>query len=323
MSILLTGGAGFIGSNLINYFVVKYPSTFFVNIDCLNYCSDLNNITVSDCKNYKFIEGHIQNHELLNHIFKEYNISTVINLAAQSHVDASFVNPLQTINDNVLGTNVLLEVCRNYNIKKFLHFSTDEVYGESNFNTPNTELNILNPTTPYASSKASIDLIIQSYIKTFNFPAIIVRPNNIYGHNQYIEKLIPKFITLLLDDKKVTIHNIGDNKRSFLYIGDLVNAIDIILSNDSCIGQIYNIGSEHEYSVLDIAYILIHKLKNTMDYNNHIEFIQDRLYNDSRYLVNCDKIKLLGWFQNVDFDTGINNTINYYINNYKNSMTID
>lgn len=322
MNILITGGAGFIGSNLLNYFVSKYTNVNFINIDCLNYCANLNNIKVSDYPNYKFVEGHIQNQELLNYIFSEYNINTVINLAAQSHVDSSFVNPLQTLHDNVVGTNILLEVCRKFSIHRFIHFSTDEVYGESD-NVKNTETSALHPTTPYASTKASIDLIIQSYIKTFGFPATIVRPNNIYGKNQYIEKLIPKFITLLLNNERVTIHNTGINKRSFLYIDDLINAIELLLFNDSTIGKIYNIGSDHEYTVLEIAYILIEKIRCTTNYNDYIDYIPDRLYNDSRYLVDCESIKQLGWSQQVDFNTGINNTVKYYIDNSMDCMIFD
>lgn len=326
MNILITGGAGFIGSNLVNYLVEKYPHINFINIDCLNYCSDLNNIKVTDKSNYHFVEGHLQNQELLNSIFTNYNINIVINLAAQSHVDSSFVYPLQTLHDNVVGTNVLLEVARKFNVQRFIHFSTDEVYGESLDTIKNIETSNLCPTTPYASTKASIDLIIQSYIKTFKFPATIIRPNNIYGKNQYTEKLIPKFITLLLNNEQVTIHNIGSNKRSFLHVDDLINAIEILLFNDSSIGEIYNIGSDQEYSVLDVASILIQKIKNTNNIYEHIFYIPDRLYNDNRYLVDSSKIKSLGWSQKVDFETGINNVIEYYTNKHKerqDNMIID
>ncbi len=309
-NVLITGGAGFIGSNLTNYFVNKYKDTNFIVIDCLNYCSNIENITVQENDNFKFVCGHLQNAQLLEHIVYENNITHIIHCAAESHVDNSFIDPIKTVNENIMATMVLLEIARKYNIKQFIHFSTDEIYGETD--TKLTETSNLNPTTPYAASKAGIDMIIQSYTKTFKFPAIIVRPNNIYGRNQYFEKVIPKFITQLLNDENITIHGDGLNKRSFLYVDDLVNAIDHLLFKEEYNNNIYNIGTDEEYTILDISKVLIKKIKHTDDYQNHIVYIDDRIYNDSRYLIDCDHIKNLGWKPNVSFEDGINETIEYY-----------
>jgi UDP-glucose 4,6-dehydratase len=240
----------------------------------------------------------------------KYQIDTVIHFAAQSHVQNSFEDALQYTNDNVLGTHTLLEACRKYNkIKKFIHVSTDEVYGESLIaenEQKKTEATLLCPTNPYAATKAAAEMLVISYYHSFKLPIIITRGNNVYGPNQYPEKLIPKFIKLLKEDSKMTIQGNGKHLRSFLHVLDVASAFECILNN-GVIGEIYNIGAdEHlEYSVMDIAVKLVKLIKNSDNVNEWIEFIEDRPFNDVRYYISNDKLKQLGWNISVDFDDGL------------------
>lgn len=317
-NILITGGCGFIGSNFINEMMAKYPNYNFVNIDALYYCASLNNISNPDNKNYTFIKGNLINYDLILNILHTYNIDTILHFAAQSHVDNSFSNPLQYTRDNILGTHTLLEASRIYGkIRRFIHVSTDEVYGESMLKSDENKKNeetVLCPTNPYAATKAGAELIAMSYYHSFKMPIIVSRGNNVYGINQYPEKLIPKFIQLLNNNKKITIHGDGSNVRSFIFVDDVVNAFDLILHKGS-IGEIYNIGGgdECEYSVLDVSRILVYKMKND-DADNHIEYIRDREFNDKRYYISNNKLKSLGWEQTIDFNEGINKCIEWYSN---------
>ena len=298
-NLLVTGGCGFIGSNFINYMFDKYDKINILNIDDLYYCANEENvkshIRVSD--RYKFIK--INLNSLLNSdIFEKNKINYIVHFAAQSHVDNSFDNSLQYTLDNVFGTHSLLECCRIYgNIKKFIHVSTDEVYGESKEDDIiKNELTILCPTNPYAGTKAAAELIVQTYLHSFNLPILISRGNNVYGVNQYPEKLIPKFIKLLKEDKKVTIHGNGLTSRSFLHVDDTVKSFEILLLKGE-VSQIYNIGCDEgmEYKVIDIAKILIEKIKNTNEYDKWIEYVNDRPFNDTRYYISNEKLKNLGW----------------------------
>jgi dTDP-glucose 4,6-dehydratase len=314
--ILVTGGSGFIGSNFINYMVKKYSEIDFVNIDCLYYCSSQNNITVNDKDNYFFEKGDINDIDFIMNVLNKYSINKIIHFAAQSHVDNSFSNPIQYTKDNILGTQNLLECCRNYgNIKKIIHVSTDEVYGESHLNSTNkkTELDILCPTNPYAASKAGAEMIVNAYRFSYNLPIIITRSNNVYGKNQYPEKLIPKFITMLNNNKKVTIHGNGKNKRNFIHVGDVIRAFDIILDRGE-IGEIYNIGSNdtNEYSVNDIAKMLINIIKPTDDISQWLSFESDRNFNDFRYNIDNSKLRSLGWEQCVDFKDSLISLVHWY-----------
>lgn len=317
-NILITGGCGFIGSNFINQMIIKYPNYNFVNIDALYYCASLNNISNPNNHNYTFIKGNLINYDLLLNILHKYQIDTIIHFAAQSHVDNSFSNPLQYTRDNILGTHTLLEVARIYGkIHRFIHVSTDEVYGESMLKSDENKKNeetVLCPTNPYAATKAGAELIAMSYYHSFKIPIIVSRGNNVYGINQYPEKLIPKFIQLLNNNKKITIQGDGSNVRSFIYVDDVVNAFDLILHKGS-VGEIYNIGGgdECEYSVLDVSRILVYKMKND-DADNHIEYIKDREFNDKRYYISNEKLKSLGWKQTIDFNEGINKCIEWYSN---------
>ena len=294
-NILITGGCGFIGSNFINYMLNKNLNINIINIDALYYCANKDNIKkeYQDLKNYKLIEGNLNNLNILQ-ILKEYNIKYVVNFAAQSHVCTSFTNSIQYTKDNILGTHNLLEACHKYNnLKKFIHISTDEVYGESLYENK-TENSYLNPTNPYAATKAGIELIIKSYITSYKFPALIVRSNNVYGINQYPEKLIPKFIKLLKKDKQLTIHGDGKALRSFIHVDDFCKAIYILLRKGK-INEIYNISSNDEYSVLDISKLLIEIICKSTNYEKYIIYVNDRPFNDKRYFINSNKLKNLGW----------------------------
>ena len=314
-NLLITGGCGFIGSNFINYIFSKNKYKL-VNLDAMYYCANENNINqeIRENDNYHFFKGNTSNYDLVNYILKNFEIEYVINFAAQSHVQTSFNDSLQYTKDNILGTHTLLECCREYGkIKKFVHVSTDEVYGESMIDINEkhkTEHSILCPTNPYAATKAGAELIAQSYNHSFNCPVIITRGNNVYGPNQYPEKLIPKFIKLLKENKKVTIQGNGSCLRSFLHSYDTSTAFEFILEKGK-IGEIYNIGcdEEMEYSVLDVAKILIKKIKNTDNYQKWIEYIEDRPFNDKRYYISNKKLKSLGWHIKIKFNEGIEELI--------------
>ena len=365
-TLLVTGGCGFIGSHFINH--IYYKTNYnIINFDAMYYCASETNVQQEirdDNKRYKLIKGNLCSYDLVNHVINDYKIGYVIHFAAQSHVQNSFEDSLQYTKDNILGTHTLLETCRKYGkIKKFIHVSTDEVYGESMLPTQctkneqnidnglcptqctkneqtienglcptqctkneqtienvelrvssntlgedkKTEESILCPTNPYAATKAGAELIAQSYYHSFKLPIIITRGNNVYGPNQYPEKLIPRFIKLLNENNNVTIQGDGSNIRAFLHVSDVVNAFEIILEKGE-IGEIYNIGSdeEQEYTVMDVAKLLIRKIKNDDDYSQYITYIDDRPFNDKRYYISNEKIKNLGWTINVDFESGIN-----------------
>lgn len=316
MNLLVTGGCGFIGSNFINYYFDANKEVKIFNIDAMYYCANELNIDkkIRESDRYKLIIGNICSKDLIYHILKDYQITHIIHFAAQSHVQNSFEDSLQYTNDNILGTHTLLESCRRYGkISKFIHISTDEVYGESMLNDDEEKKNeqsVLCPTNPYAATKAGAELIAKSYFFSFKMPIIITRGNNVYGPNQYPEKLIPRFIQLLKDNKKVTIQGDGTNVRAFLHAYDVATAIECILEK-GIIGEIYNIGSDDhlEYSVLEIARKIIQLIKPDEDVNEWIEYIKDRPFNDKRYYISNEKVKRLGWTIRTDFDEGLNEII--------------
>jgi len=310
-NLLVTGGCGFIGSNFINYYLNKNKDIQIINLDAMYYCADELNILdeLRSSDRYKLVKGNLCSKDLINHVLNIYKIDSVIHFAAQSHVQNSFEDSLQYTNDNILGTHTLLECCRKYGkILKFIHISTDEVYGESLLEDEEkkNEQSILCPTNPYAATKAGAELIANSYRYSFKMPIIITRGNNVYGPNQYPEKLIPRFIKLLKEGKKVTIQGDGSNVRAFLHTNDVVRGLDLIL-NFGEVGNIYNIGSDEdkEYTVLEIAQILIKLIKNSEDYDNYIEYIDDRPFNDKRYYISNEKLKNLGWSIEKDFIEGL------------------
>ena len=310
--LLITGGCGFIASNFINHIFYIYDNIQIINIDAMYYCANENNVDykIRNSDRYTFIKGNICSEDLVTYIFKFYQPTIVIHFAAQSHVQNSFTDALQYTKDNILGTHTLLEVSRKYNkLKKIIHVSTDEVYGESlmdeNENCK-TEKSILCPTNPYSATKASAELIAQSYYYSFKMPIIITRGNNVYGPNQYPEKLIPRFIKLLNENKIVTIQGDGSCMRSFLYSSDTSKAFELIMIKGK-IGEIYNIGCEEnmEYSVMQIAKKIIKKIKKTDNFEDWIEYIEDRPFNDKRYYISNTKLKKLGWSVEIDIDQGL------------------
>lgn len=311
--LLVTGGCGFIGSNFINYISTKLDKIRIINIDNLNYCSNINNVSkeMRESARYKFIKADLKNYDLIENIVFNEKPTHVVHFAAQSHVDNSFSDSLTYTNDNILGTHNLLEATRKQNIKLFVHVSTDEVYGESMLtDNMKNEHSVLCPTNPYAATKAGAELIAKSYYFSYKMPIIITRGNNVFGPNQYPEKLIPKFIKLLKEDKKLTIQGNGDNLRSFLYVDDVSDAFKIILERGK-IGNIYNIGSDEgmEYSILDVAKILLNKIKPGEKLEDWMEYIPDRPFNDKRYYISNQKLKDLGWKINVKFEEGIEKLI--------------
>ena len=316
MKLLVTGCCGFIGSNFVNFYFNENREVEIINLDAMYYCASENNINkeIRNSERYHLVKGNLCSFDLISNILEIYKIDNVIHFAAQSHVQNSFDNALQYTNDNVVGTHTLLEACRKYGkIERFIHISTDEVYGESMI-TENEEKkhegSILCPTNPYAATKAAAELIAKSYYHSFKMPIIITRGNNVYGPNQYPEKLIPRFIQQLLKDSPVTIQGDGSNVRAFLHVNDVCSALKLVLEKGQ-IGEIYNIGSDdhHEYTITQVAHILIEKIKNTQNYNKWITYIEDRPFNDKRYYISNQKVKNLGWSINTDFYKGLDNLI--------------
>jgi dTDP-glucose 4,6-dehydratase len=316
MKLLVTGCCGFIGSNFVNYYFNENSDVEIVNLDAMYYCASQNNVNenIRNSNRYHLVKGNLCSYDLISNVLEIYKIDTVIHFAAQSHVQNSFDNAIQYTLDNVVGTHTLLEACRKYGkIQKFIHISTDEVYGESMLSENEEKKNedsVLCPTNPYAATKAAAELIAKSYYHSFKMPIIITRGNNVYGPNQYPEKLIPRFIQQLLKGEQVTIQGDGSNVRAFLHVNDVCSALKLILEKGK-IGEIYNIGSDdhHEYTVTQIAYMLIEKITKTKDYEKWISHIEDRPFNDKRYYISNQKVKDLGWTILTNFDNGIDEVI--------------
>lgn len=321
-SVLITGGCGFIGSNVLSYLANKYKEVHFTNLDKMDYCSSEKNVEIDDKSKYTFYKGNINDTELTGKILREHKIDTIIHFAAQTHVDNSFGNSVHFTEDNVLGTHNLLESVKAYGqVKRFIHISTDEVYGEVSDDHLgcDEEASLLNPTNPYAATKASAEFVVRSYSHSFKIPIIITRGNNVYGPHQYPEKLIPRFILLLEANQKCTIHGEGTAKRNFIHVSDTARALETILLHGK-IGEIYNIGTNNEYTVKNIAELLIKKMKPDSKYDDWVIHTKDRNFNDHRYNVKASKLLQLGWSEQVKFDDGVNKTIDWYIkhkNDYK------
>ena len=310
MKILVTGGAGFIGSNYLNFAIPQYPNYQFVNLDALTYAADLNNISVSTLPNYAFIKADIRDAKKLAEIFEEYKPTHVIHFAAESHVDNSITGPGIFVETNVLGTQNLLECARKYGVKRFHFVSTDEVYGSLGAAAAaSTEDDILAPNSPYSASKASADLIVRSYNRTFGLDTVTTRASNNYGPNQFPEKLIPLFISNLLAGKKVPLYGNGKNVRDWIHVSDHVSGIDRVF-HDGRAGEIYNLGGGNEIENIDITKKLI-ALAGLGD--EMIEYVTDRLGHDIRYALDSSKAtKELGWKPLKDFEQGIEETFAHY-----------
>jgi len=290
--IIITGGAGFIGSHIAETCYKKYKKAKIIIIDKFTYAGFISNLKVIDkSKRVKIIKSDICNLKNSKSIFS--NTDLLIHAAAESHVDNSFGNSKIFSKSNIIGTHNIMELSRYYQVKKIIHISTDEVYGDI-LKGSFAENHVLNPTNPYSASKAAAEMIINSYIKSFNLPVIIIRPNNIYGPRQFPEKLIPKSIYLLKNNKKVPLHGNGKNVRHFLSIKDFLSALYLII-NKGKIHGIYNVGSSNGYSNYEIVSMICKILK--IDVEKNIQYVNDRPYNDLRYSINYNKIKKLGWKQ--------------------------
>lgn len=311
--ILITGGAGFIGSNFIRYMIEKYPNYEFINLDALTYCGNLENLKgVDENKNYKFIKGDITDKILVDNLMQDVNY--VVNFAAESHVDRSIKDPEIFIKSNILGTQNLLNAAKKYNIKKFLQVSTDEVYGSLGKTGYFTEETPLQPNSPYSATKAGADLMVRAYYNTFNLPVNITRCSNNYGPYQFPEKLIPLMISNAMEGKSLPVYGDGKNIRDWLHVYDHCTAIDLVLHKGK-IGEVYNIGGHNEKQNLEIVKLILSTLNKD---ESLIKFVDDRLGHDRRYAIDSNKIrKELGWKSKYTFETGIIETINWYINNQK------
>ena len=325
-NVLITGGAGFIGSYLVRYFVKKYPNYNIINIDNLTYAGNLENLKeISDYPNYKFEKIDICDFKNIRKILEKYHIEAVINLAAESHVDRSIEDPFFFAKTNVMGTLSLLQACKNYwgkelNNKLFYHVSTDEVYGSLGNKGLFNEKTPYNPHSPYSASKASSDHFVRAFYDTYNLPIVISNCSNNYGPNQYPEKLIPLFINNIINNRSIPIYGDGKNIRDWLYVEDHVFAIDLIF-HKSKIGKTYNIGGNNEINNNQIAEILIKKIDEKLKRVKGkslklIQYVEDRLGHDRRYAIDSSKIKNeLGWSPKNTFEIGIGKTIDWYLNN--------
>src|SRR6056297_983848 len=321
--ILVTGGAGFIGSNFIQYIFKNYEDYYIINLDKLTYAGSLDNIKIIDKNRYDFYKGDIRNFEIVDNIFKKYPIDYVVNFAAESHVDRSLKNPQIFLKTNILGVQNLLEVClknlkNNFGNKKFLQISTDEVYGDRYGLSWAEEKTILNPSSPYSASKVSGEMILKAYGKSFGLPYNIVRSSNNYGPNQYKEKLIRLVINKLVAKDKIPLYGDGKQKRDWIYVEDNCRGImEVLLKGDR--KEVYNIGTGKLIENVKLIKILIEKLSEKMEdskiNNGLIEFVEDRPGHDREYKINCRKIKEnLNWKYTVELKDGIEKTINYYLN---------
>ncbi|AUP79398.1 dTDP-glucose 4,6-dehydratase [Flavivirga eckloniae] len=334
MTILITGGAGFIGSNFIAYFLKKYPLVKIINIDKLTYAGELSNLSeIENNDSCKFIKGDICDRPLIEDLFKKYNFNNVIHFAAESHVDNSIKAPNEFINTNVLGTFNLIDVAKNhwmqapnvirrgYESSRFHHISTDEVYGSLGNIGLFTEQTPYAPNSPYSASKASSDFIVRSYFHTYGMNVVTTNCSNNYGPKQHDEKLIPTIIRKALKGERVPIYGDGKNIRDWLYVLDHCKGIDLAFSKGVS-GETYNIGGENERDNLYIANticdILDEKFPKDKSYKDQVVFVKDRPGHDFRYAIDATKIKKeLGWKAEENFETGIRKTIDWYIKKYK------
>lgn len=316
MKIIVTGGAGFIGGNFVHYMVNKYPTDQIVCLDLLTYAGNMETLEpVMDNPNFSFVKGDIADRKFIYELFETEKPDVVINFAAESHVDRSIENPEIFLQTNVIGTSVLLDACRKYGNIRYHQVSTDEVYGDLPLDRPDlffTEETPLHTSSPYSASKASADLLVLAYHRTFGVPVTISRCSNNYGPYHFPEKLIPLMIANALNDKALPVYGTGENVRDWLYVEDHCIAIDLIVRNGK-IGEVYNIGGHNERTNLEVVKTILRELGKD---EGLITFVADRLGHDRRYAIDPTKMKNeLGWEPATNFNVGIKRTIQWYLDN--------
>lgn len=316
MKVIVTGGAGFIGGNFVHYMLKKYPEYEIICLDKLTYAGNMETLTpVMDNKNFKFVKADITDRDAVYALFETEKPDIVVNFAAESHVDRSIEDPGIFLQTNILGTGVLMDACRQYGIKRFHQVSTDEVYGDLPLDRPDlffTENTPLHTSSPYSASKASADLLVLAYYRTFKLPITISRCSNNYGPYHFPEKLIPLMIANALNDKPLPVYGKGENVRDWLYVEDHCSAIDLIIHNGR-VGEVYNIGGHNERTNLQVVKTIIRELDKP---ESLINFVTDRAGHDRRYAIDPTKIHdELGWLPETKFEDGIKKTIDWYLNN--------
>lgn len=316
MKILVTGGAGFIGGNFVHYMVNRYPEDMIVNLDLLTYAGNLETLKpVENKPNYKFIKGDIADRKFVFELFQKEGFDAVVNFAAESHVDRSIENPTIFVTTNVLGTTTLLDASKEFGVKRYHQVSTDEVYGDLPLDRPDlffTEATPLHTSSPYSSSKASADLFVLAYYRTFGLPVTISRCSNNYGPYHFPEKLIPLTISRALANESLPVYGTGENVRDWLYVEDHCAAIDLILRHGR-IGEVYNVGGHNERTNLEVVKTILKVLNKP---ESLIRYVKDRPGHDMRYAIDPTKLENeLGWKPEYNFDTGIRQTIEWYLNN--------
>ena len=318
MKVLVTGGAGFIGSNYLHYVVNEYPEDEYVCIDALTYAGNYENlIQLEDKSNFRFIKMDITDREKVFNLFENEKFDAVINFAAESHVDNSIKNPEIFLKTNILGTQVLMDASLKYGVKRYHQVSTDEVYGDLPLDRPDllfTEENPIHTSSPYSASKASADLLVMAYIRTFGLPATISRCSNNYGPYQFPEKLIPVVISKALNDEPIPVYGTGENVRDWIHVHDHNVGVDLIL-REGKIGEVYNLGGHSERTNLEVVKTILKQLGKP---ESLITFVSDRPGHDRRYAIDSSKVeKELHWDRTYNFEDGMKETIDWYVNNQK------
>ena len=316
MKFLITGGAGFIGSNYLHYVTDKYKDDYFVCLDKLTYAGNYNNIKDLEGKeNYKFVKGDITDRSFIDKLFSDELFDVVINFAAESHVDNSIKNPEIFLTTNIIGTEVLMDASLKYNVKRYHQISTDEVYGDLPLDRPDllfTENTPLHTSSPYSTSKASADLLVMAYHRTYGLPVTISRCSNNYGPYQFPEKLIPVVISKALNNEKVPVYGTGENVRDWIHVHDHNIGVDLIVRNGK-VGEVYNLGGHAERHNIDIVKTILKQMGKSEDL---ITFVEDRKGHDLRYAIDSSKVEEeLGWERTYTFEDGIKETIDWYLNN--------
>lgn len=312
-NLLITGGAGFIGSHVVLKLVNNNPDYKVVVLDKLDYCASLRNLdAVADKSNFRFVKGDIQSADLVRHILESEEIDTVMHFAAQTHVDNSFGNSLAFTMNNTYGTHVLLEAARIYGkVKRFINVSTDEVYGESSVGSATGlgEASTLEPTNPYSAAKAGAEMLAKAYITSYNLPVIITRGNNVYGPHQFPEKLIPKFILRASRGLDLPVHGDGKSTRSYMFVEDVADAYIAVLHRGN-VGETYNIGTQKERTVLSVAADIAKHFELP---NKSVQHVNDRAFNDRRYFICDKKLHSLGWEEKTTWEDGLKRTIDWFL----------